>query len=44
MDYELIFSGKATLEDLCELNKLGYSFVIEGGHITAVVKPQQDGQ
>lgn len=39
MDYALIFSGKATLEDLCELNRLGYSFVIEAGCITAVIKP-----
>ena len=38
MELELIYSGKATLEDLQELNeKKGYEFVIENGGITDVV-------
>nr|DAI90267.1 MAG TPA: hypothetical protein [Caudoviricetes sp.] len=37
-NYELIISGKATLEDLYELNKLGYEFVVENGAVTQVIK------
>lgn len=39
MDFKLIFSGEATIEDLCELHdKKGYEFVIENGVITGVYK------
>jgi len=39
MDFKLIFSGEATLEDLFELHdKKGYEFVIENGVITGVYK------
>jgi len=34
MEIDLIFKGKATLDDLCVLNGLGYEFVIEDGKIT----------
>lgn len=37
MDFRLIFEGKATLEDLYRLHKLGYEFVIENGVITNVL-------
>lgn len=40
MDYELIYSGKATLEDLYELNRLGYTFVIKAGRVTEIIEPQ----
>lgn len=37
MEVKLIYDGKATLEDLIELNeKKGYEFVIEAGVITHV--------
>lgn len=39
MDLNLIYGGKATLEDLCRLNELGFEFVIEGGEITNVLYP-----
>lgn len=38
MDMDLIYSGKATLEDLCVLYGLGYEFVVEGGAITNVIR------
>ena len=37
MDEKLIYGGQATLEDLYELNKLGFEFVVEGGVITNVL-------
>ena len=37
MDLSLIFSGNATLEDMCRLNDLGYAFVIEDGKVTQVI-------
>ena len=37
MELKLIFGGKATLEDLYRLNKLGFEFVVEGGEITHVL-------
>ena len=37
MDERLIFGGQATLEDLYELNKLGFEFIVEGGVITNVL-------
>ena len=37
MELQLIYGGKATLEDLCVLNYLGYEFVIEGGEVTNVL-------
>ena len=37
MDFDLIFSGKATLEDMYALADLGYEFVIEGGVVTHVL-------
>ena len=37
MDINLIFEGRATIEDLIELHeKKGYEFTIEDGHITKV--------
>ena len=36
METNLIFEGKATLEDLYVLNGLGFEFVIAGGVITNV--------
>lgn len=42
MDYALIFNGKATLEDLLELTKLGYRFVLENGKVTAAIKPREE--
>lgn len=37
MNEKLIYGGQATLEDLYELNKLGFEFVVEGGAITEVI-------
>lgn len=37
MDVELIYSGKATLEDLYTLHGLGYEFVVEAGEITEII-------
>lgn len=37
MDLNLIFEGRATVEELCRLNELGYEFVIEDGVITHVI-------
>ena len=38
MDYELIYSGQATIEELVELHeKKGFEFVIEDGVITHVL-------
>ena len=37
MDEKLIYGGQATLEDLYELNKLGFEFIVEGGVITNVL-------
>ena len=36
MEFDLIYGGNATLEDLIVLNNLGFEFVIEGGAITNV--------
>ena len=36
MEFDLIYGGQATLEDLIVLNNLGFEFVIEGGAITDV--------
>ena len=36
MEFDLIYGGQATLEDLIVLNNLGFEFVIEGGAITNV--------
>ena len=36
MEFDLIYGGNATLEDLIVLNNLGFEFVIEGGAITDV--------
>ena len=36
MELDLIYGGKATLEDLCKLHELGFEFVVEGGEITDV--------
>ena len=38
MDIKLIFEGKATLEDLYQLNKVGYEFVVGDGGITNVYR------
>lgn len=37
MELELIYGGKATLEDLYILNGLGFEFVVEDGEITDVI-------
>lgn len=37
MELKLIFEGKATLEDLYRLHKLGYAFTVENGVITHVL-------
>ena len=37
MDTNLIYGGMATLEDLCQLNELGFEFVIEDGEISDVL-------
>lgn len=37
MDIKLIYEGKATLEDLYQLNKLGYEFIVEDGGVTYVL-------
>ena len=37
MEFDLIYGGNATLEDLIVLNDLGFEFVIEGGLITDVL-------
>jgi len=37
MDFDLIYGGEATLEDLCVLNELGFEFVIEDGEISDVL-------
>ena len=39
MDINLIYGGKATIEDLISLNNLGFEFVIENGEITNVLHP-----
>ena len=36
MEFDLIYGGQATLEDLIVLNNLGFEFVIERGAITDV--------
>ena len=36
MEFDLIYGGNATLEDLIILNNIGFEFVIEGGKITDV--------
>ena len=40
MDLNLVFQGKATLEDLMVLNELGFEFLIEDGVITGVYNGQ----
>ena len=42
MDLNLIFSGKATLEDLYSLYCLGYEFVVEDGAVTHVLQNSAD--
>lgn len=37
MDIGIILRGEATLEDMVELNKLGYEFVIEDGKVSKVI-------
>ena len=39
MDYLMIFHGKATLEDLMDLNRLGYTFVLCDGWIRKIIAP-----
>lgn len=41
MNIDLIYGEEATLEDLMQLNRLGFEFVVEGGEITHVL---YDGQ
>lgn len=40
MELDLVFQGKATLEDLIVLNGLGFEFQIEDGVITGVYNGQ----
>ena len=40
MELDLIYGGKATLEDLYILHGLGFEFVVEGGEITHVICPR----
>lgn len=42
METDLIFEGKATLDDLYLLNGLGYEFVVEGGKITWMGKQKKE--
>lgn len=37
MDFSLIYSGAAEVEDILMLHDLGYEFVIEDGRITEVI-------
>ena len=37
MEFDLIYDGKATLEDLYILNQIGYEFVIENGKVTEII-------
>lgn len=37
MDKSLIYSGKATIEDLLTLHDLGFEFVLEDGTIAAIL-------
>lgn len=37
MDLSLIYGGEATLENLVELNLLGFEFVVEDGAVTGVL-------
>jgi len=37
MQKKLILEGKATLEDLYQLNNIGYEFVVEGGRVTKIL-------
>jgi len=37
MDISLILNGKATLDDLYRLHKLGYEFIVEEGRVTHVL-------
>lgn len=40
MEISLIYGGKATLEELVELNeKKGMEFVVEGGKISEIIHP-----
>lgn len=34
---KLIYEGKATLEDLYQLNNIGYEFVVKGGRVTNIL-------
>jgi hypothetical protein len=38
MELKLIFEGKATLEDLYRLHKLGYEFIVADGSVTHVYR------
>lgn len=38
MDFKKIFNGEATIEELSEMNRQGYEFVIESGKITKIIK------
>ena len=37
MDFDLIYGGQATLEDLYVLNFLGFEFVVEDGKVTQII-------
>lgn len=37
MQKKLILEGKATLEDLYQLNNIGYEFVVECGRVTKIL-------
>lgn len=38
MELELIYEGKATLEDLMQLNGLGFEFVVNNGKVTEIIR------
>lgn len=38
MDVDLIYAGKATLEDLMQLNGLGFEFVVNNGKVTEIIR------
>ncbi len=37
MDYKAIFDGRATLEDLYQLNKLGWEFIVADGGVKSIL-------
>lgn len=44
MELGIILNGEATVEDLCMLSELGFSFVVNNGLITEIIPPDAKGQ